>query len=315
MNRFDQIERYLQGRMPEEELRTFEAELAADPELAALARQHRIERYGLELLVERDLLAKMQTWDRETELFAQVQPHRAKVRPLTWVLRAAAVLALAALGYWLLRDNSAASTEQPAPIVRTKPEIKSRVPSVRKRPQPTAPYREENAPEEPTEDLAEQQPEEPTPAPIEEMGTDDDFDYAALANEFFRERDFVAPKGTKSGEAYNETLKNYQDGKYNETVSKPTPGSTEAIDQKELLALAQYKSRRFADAASTFREIIASGKQPHAQRAQWGLTLTLLQELPKQKGTFYRALTDILRDPDHLFYTKAKRLEGMMNDE
>ncbi|MFN0014381.1 MAG: hypothetical protein ACKVU2_07515 [Saprospiraceae bacterium] len=314
MNRFDQIERYLQGRMPEEELRAFEAELAADPELAALARQHRVERYGLELLVEHDLLAKMQVWDRETELFAQVQPQRTKIRPMTWMLRIAAVLALAALGYWLLRDDSAASTEPPAPIVRTKPVIKPRVPTVRKRPQPAAPYHEENIPEEPTEEIAEQQPEEPTPAPIEEMGTID-IDYAALADEYFRERDFVAPKGTKSGETYNETLKNFQDGKYNEIVSQTTPGGTEGVEQKELLALALYKSRRFADAATTFREIIASGKQPNTQRAQWGLTLTLLKELPKQKGTFYRALAEILRDPDHLFYTKAKRLEGNINDE
>lgn len=308
MSRFDQIERYLQGRMPAEELRAFEAEMAGDPELAALVRQHRLERHGLELLVERDLLAKMQAWDRETELFQQVQPRRAVVRPMTWMLRAAAVLALAALGYWLLRDDSATSTEPP-PIVRTKPEIKPRVPTVRKRQQPI-PQREQMPEETPEEDIAQQTPEEPAPAPIEEMSPEDDMDYAALANEFFRERDFVAPTSSKSGSAgYDQTLKNFQDGKYNEVISKTIPGGSDAVAQQELLALAQYKSRRYAEAATTFREIAATGRQPYAQRAEWGLTLTLLQELPTRKGEFYRALTDILRDPDHLFYVKAKRLQ------
>lgn len=309
MSRFDQIERYLQGRMPAEELQAFEAEMAGDPELAALVRQHRLERHGMELLVERDLLAKMQVWDRETELFQQVQPRRAVVRPMTWVLRAAAVLALAALGYWLLRDDSA--TEPPAPIVRTQPEIKPRVPSVRKRQQPI-PQREQMPEDAPTEDIVQQTPSEPAPAPIEEMSPDDDMDYAALANEFFRERDFVAPTSSKSGTtSYDQTLKNFQDGKYNDIISKTSPdsGGDNAVGQKELLALAQYKSGRYAEAATTFRAIIAGGQQPYAQRAEWGLTLALLQELPTKKGQFYRALTDIMRNPDHLFYTKAKRLE------
>jgi len=310
MSRFDQIERYLQGRMPAEELRAFESELATDTELAALVRQHRLERYGMELLVERDLLAKMQAWDRETELFQQVQPRRAVLRPMTWVLRAAAVLALAAFGYWLLRDTSATSTEPPSSIVRTKPEIKPRVPTVRKRQQPI-PQREDVPAEAPLEDVAQQTPEEPAPAPIEEMADGEDLDYAALADEFFRERDFVAPTSSKSGATgYDQALKNFQDGKYNEVISKTIPdGGANAVEQKELLALAQYKSRRYADAATTFRGIMAAGQQPYAQRAEWGLVLALLQELPTRKGEFYRALTDILRDPEHMFYSKAKRLE------
>ncbi|MBK9335587.1 MAG: hypothetical protein IPM98_02940 [Lewinellaceae bacterium] len=312
MSRFDQIERYLQGKMTAEELYTFEAEIAADPELAALVRQHRLERHGLELLVERDLLSKMQAWDRETELFQQIQPRRAVVRPMTWVLRAAAVLTLAALGYWLLRDT--ATTPEPAPIVRTKPEIKPRVPTVRKRHQPI-PRRDEVLPEEPVSDMARQ---DLPPAPIEEMQPDGTPDYAALADEFYRERDFVLPKGSKGGQsgsaAYNQALKNFQDGKYNDVVSniKPVPApasDADAVQQKELLALSQYQSRQYTAAAATFQEIAGIGRQPYAQRAEWGLTLALLQQMPAQKGAFYRALTDILRDPEHLFYNRARQLE------
>lgn len=311
MSRFDQIERYLQGKMPAGELQAFEAEIAADPELAALVRQHRLERHGLELLVERDLLAKMQAWDRETELFQQLQPRRAVVRPMTWMLRIAAVLTVAALGYWLLRETPAPVQE--TPIARTKPEIKPRVPTVRK-PAPTAPRRDEALPaDEPTSDIA--QTDRP-PAPIEEMQPGEAPDYAALADAFFRERDFIPPKGSKGAgsDAYNQALKNMQEGKYGDVVSGIKPGlapanSADAAQQKELLAVAQYQSRQYAAAAATFREIAGMGQQPYAQRAEWGLTLALLQQMPAQKGAFYRALTDILRDTEHMFYSTAKRLE------
>lgn len=308
---FDQIERYLQGKMPVEEMRAFEAEIAADPELAATVRQHRLERHGLELLVERDLLTKMQAWDRETEMFQKIQPRRAVVRPMTWALRIAAVLTVAALGYWLLRE--APAPVQEAPIARTKPEIKPRVPSVRK-PTPGAPRRDEGlTTDEPTSDIAQQ---DLPPAPIEEMQPAGTPDYAALANEFFRERDFIPPKGSKGGgsAAYNQALKNVHDGKYNDAVTTIKPAlapatGTDAVQQKEVLAVAQYQSRRYAEAAATFQEITTAGIQPYAQRAEWGLTLALLQQMPAQKGAFYRALTDILRDTEHMFYQQAKRLE------
>ena len=56
---FDKIESYLRGKLPPAEAAAFEAELAADPELAALVKTQRLEREGLEWLVERDLMAKM----------------------------------------------------------------------------------------------------------------------------------------------------------------------------------------------------------------------------------------------------------------
>ena len=87
------------------ETATFEAELARDAELAALVQQHRLERQGLELLVERELFTKMNAWDRETELFQKAQPRRDVLRPMTWVMRVAAVLVLAAFGYWMVEQK------------------------------------------------------------------------------------------------------------------------------------------------------------------------------------------------------------------
>ena len=269
---FEKIERYLRGLMPPAEAASFEAQMAADAELAAQVQQHRLERQGMELLVERDLFAKMAHWDRETELFRQVQPRQAKVRPMRWIMRAAAVLVVALAGYWYVEIYQPSETESTAPITSTKPEIKSRTPSVR-RPKPTPPRQAAPAPETgQNEHLAQQDPAPSDPAPIEELAGPD---YAALADEFYLERDFVPPKGSKGGQAgsaaYNQALDNFHSGKYNDAASrlKSTLNlGADAIQQKELLALSLYQSGQFEQAIPYFREVAASGKQPYAQRAQ-----------------------------------------------
>ncbi|MEZ4943668.1 MAG: hypothetical protein R3D58_22535 [Saprospiraceae bacterium] len=314
---FERIERYLQGKLPEAEARALEAQMAADPDFAALVQQHRLERQGLELLVERELLGKMQQWDRETEIFQQTtQPRRGVVRPMRWIMRAAAILLIAFGTYWILEQYDPASPETNAPITSVKPEIKPRVPTVR-RSKPTPPRQADPAPgDQPTSDYAQQDPTPLDPAPIEEMTGADAPDYAALADDFFRERDFLPPKGSKGGQAgsaaYNQALDKFQDGKYTDALSKlkPSPGSdTDAIQQKELLALSQYKTKQYDSAVANFRDIAASGKQPYAQRAEWGMALTLLNRMPTKKPLFDRVMANILNNPQHLFFEKAKSLE------
>ncbi|MBK8924070.1 MAG: tetratricopeptide repeat protein [Saprospirales bacterium] len=316
MKRFEQIESYLQRQMPPEEVRAFEAEIAADPELAALVQQHRLERQGLELLVERDLLARMQAWDRETDLFQQAQPRRAVLRPMAWALRAAAILALAAFGYWLLQRNNTAVVDEPPPVVHTKPEIKPRAPTLR-RPSP-APPRQAAPAEEPSGDMAGQGPAPAEPAPIEEIPATAP-DYAALADAFFQQRDFVPLKGSKGGAsgsaAYNQALDKFQDGKYQDVISKLRPLLSldpDAVQQKELMALSLYQSGQYEEAILLFRDVISSRKQPYAQRAEWALALTLLHQMPAKKPLFDRVLAGMLSNPQHPFYTRAKQLEARL---
>ncbi len=283
----------------------FETEMASDPELEALVYQHRLERIGLELLVERDLRAKMQAWDRETELFQQIRPSRARVRPLVWALRAAAVVTALAVGYWLLHDDTA----QPATpeVVQTPSKPKAK----------TAPTWRKPAPQRtpPADSPANIAQEALPPAPIEEMapaGTP--IDYAAVADDFFRESDFVLPQGSKGGSiAYWEALKNLQEGRLKEVTDAIKPeraplASSETLLQQELLAVAYYKSQRYADAEMAFRHIAASGKQPYVQRAEWGVVLTLLKQMPQRLAALDSALDVILRQPEHLFHEKAQQL-------
>ncbi len=303
MFRFEQIEQYLTGKMPPAERQAFETEMARDPELDALVRQHRIERIGLELLVEQDLRAKMRAWDRETELFQQLQPRRARIRPLTWVLRAAAVVAALAVGYWLLRDRLSDAPAQPD-IVQTQPKPQKQVPTWRK------PSRQPSATGEPN--MAQN---ELPPAPIEEMQPGSvAIDYAAVADEFFAERDFLPPRGAKGGsKAYLEGLKNLQDGRYQDITNTlkpelvPTP-TIEDVQQQELLAVAYYRNGQYADAEMAFRRIVISRVQPYAQRAEWGVVLAILKQMPQRQSALDAALDVVLRQPEHQFYAKAQQL-------
>ncbi len=290
--------------MPVEERRAFEAELARDPELEALVHQHRLEHIGLELLVERDLRAKMELWDRETDLLQQLRPKRAKTYRLIWIARAAAVALVLAAGYWFIIRKSG---EAPAPqVVQTRPERKGQPPAWRKpqrRNEPTSPSSAEVA-----------QNELP-PAPIEEMQPEGPaIDYAAVADDFFREQDFLPPRGVKGGSAaYLQGLRSLQDGRYQDITQTIKPDllsspTTEVVQQQELLAVAHYQSRQYADAETTFRYIATTGIQPYAQRAEWGLVLSLLKQMPQRRSALQPALEAILSRPEHPFYAKAQQL-------
>ncbi len=139
-------------------------------------------------------------------------------------------------------------------------------------------------------------------------------DYAALADEFYQERAFLPPSNSRStggANSLDRARKNFQDGKYTDVITQLDPSKTsgtDALQQKELLAHALYKNRQWEQAATAFREIIASRKQPCAQRAEWALALTLLHQMPAKKPLFDRVLKDINDNPQHLFFLQARAL-------
>lgn len=322
-HRFEQIEQYLRGQMPAGEAAAFEAEINADPDLAEQVQQHRLERQGLELLVERDLFAQMQAWDREITLQQTMQPKRAVVRPINILFRAAAIAAVfvtAFFGWWLLRDSGSGASETTPTVVQTEPKNKTKNPVISK-PKPAKPAGPQNAPFKKNETetgVAVQEParKPETPAPLEEMPQNETVDYAALAGEYYRERDFIPPVGSKSGSgsaSYDQALDSYRNGQYGNVITQLKPIlnlGPDALSRQELLGHTYYKNRQFDAAYEQFRDIAASRKQPYAQRAEWAMALTLLQQMPAKKPLLDRVLATILADPGHPFYSRAKALEA-----
>lgn len=306
------------------EVAAFEAEMAADPALAELVRRHRLERQGLELLIERDLFAQMQAWDREAAMHqptTTTAPRRGIIRPMAVLWRVAAVLTVALLGWWLLRESPTQAPEAAPKVVETKPEIRSKAPTVRKH---QAPYKPTTTPANPnrTEEETETAIAERTPSvPPTTVETPADLppatgpDYAALSDEFYRDRDFVPPGGAKGGydtPSTGQALDSYQKGKFDDVISNLKPLSNigpDAVQRKELIGLSYYKNGQWDAAIPYFREVISSGKQPYAQRAEWAMALTLLKQMPAKKPLFDRVMAGILANPQHAFYSRAKALQ------
>jgi hypothetical protein len=360
--RFDKIEKYLRGKLRPEEAAAFETEVANDPELAALVQQHRLERQGVELLVEQDLLAKMRRWELDAppvdmEAAGLVRPRpqappsppdgaapkkepwfppfpalQVLYRRVPVAARLAAVLLTAVLGWWLLRDSATTTNvpTSPGPVAKT--ETPKTQPPATRPTQPTRPYTRKpggtaaQPSREPARPGAEK-PERPavTPPtqrpPAQQPATAPPPDYAALANEYYRENDFIRPQtggggGGLANSLYDRALKDFSGGRYQDVVRKLRPAmeiGPNKLKAKELVAHSLYRNRQYDAAIPYFRQLAASGQAPYAERAEWALALTLLHRQPAKRTLLNQVLNDITADPGHEFYRQAAGLKQKLN--
>lgn len=336
---FDKIEAYLRGKLPPAEAAAFEAEMNADPELAALVKKHRLENQGLEWLVERDLLAKMNAWEREAESDSSTRtleitsPERdgtilnrpipepslrvTFVRRWRWAVGVAAALILGVFGWWLLQPQE--DIGGPTPIV-TAPKPKPPVtvpPKTTPKPSQKPPVSQSEEAEK-DEDVAESPKPAPAPSTKPPLPTTPApaIDYSALAATYYKQEDFIQDsKNTAGGgtSGYGQALDSYKSGKYAdvEKLLKPSLKSNpNALKEKELLAHSLYKNGRYDEAIPYFRDLSYSKDKALAERSEWALALSLLHKMPAQKSLLNRVLDKILVNPSHAFYAKAKDLKG-----
>lgn len=313
---FDKIEDYLRGKMPPAAAAAFEAEIAADAELAALVRLHRLERRGQEWLVERDLLSKMGAWEREAEKPPSFAPVRVSFVRHRWMAGVAATILLGAFGWWLMRPQA----DIGGPPMATAPKIKTPVtapskktPKSLQKPSATSPQEQEDdrvvETQKPAPTLPTPKPTSPTAAP----------NYPALAAAYYREDDFISKSGENGTGAdspgYGQALDSYKSGKYSdaEKLLKPILKSNpDALKTKELLAHSLYKKKQYDTAIPYFRQLANASDKAVAERSQWALALTLLHKMPAQKTSLNRVLDEILAKPGHIFFAKAKNLKTQL---
>ncbi|MBP6827416.1 MAG: tetratricopeptide repeat protein [Saprospiraceae bacterium] len=318
---FDTIEAYLRGNMPAPDAAAFEAEIAADPELARLVKIHRLERQGLEWLVERDLLAKMNAWEREAGQQQPAPALRVTFVRRWWAAGVAAMLLLGVFGWWLLQPAS--DIGGPPPVVsapKPKPQISTPPKTIpRPAPQPSstgtdddrvagAPRPKSSRPEPSLPQTV--TPSVPAPAVI---------DYSALAATYYKEADFIKKSGNGAAESpgYGQALDSYRSGKFGEVEKLLKPVlklNPNALKTKELLAHSLYKNGRYDEAIPYFRQLADSSDKAISQRSEWALALTLLHKMPGQKALLNRALDKIIAQPGHTFYGKAKEMKGKVGE-
>ena len=114
---FDKIDAWLSGELDEAEARAFEAEMAANTDLAAAVRQRRIARLAIDRLVEQDFERRIAKW--RTEMHDLPEP------PLPWWRRrfAWAVLLLLPLAgaFWFYMPAKSAPESSPAEQQESQP--------------------------------------------------------------------------------------------------------------------------------------------------------------------------------------------------
>lgn len=317
---FDKIEAYLRGRMSAPDAAAFEAELASDEELAALVKTHRFERQGLEWLVERDLMAKMNAWEREAdEQHRPVPALRIAFVRRWWAAGVAAMFLLGVFGWWLLRPQT--DIGGPPPVV-TAPNSRTPIttrPKTTPRPLSRPPGassgddRVANAPKSAPASPAHppvEKPREPAPPPAT-------IDYPALASAYYRETDFIQKSGSGAAESpgYGQALDSYKSGKYGDAEKLLKPFlklNPNALKTKELLAHSLYKNGRYDEALPYFLDLSGAKDKAVAERSDWAMALTLLHKMPAQKALLSRTLDKIIAQPGHAFYGKAKELKSKL---
>ncbi|MEO6036831.1 MAG: hypothetical protein ABIQ93_00370 [Saprospiraceae bacterium] len=307
---FHKIEDYLRGRLSSQDSAAFESELASDAGLAALVHRQRQENEALGLLNERDLRARMQAWER------QAPPVMAPIRGqrLVWMRWAAAAMVVVAAGWWLFRQWS--PVEAPGTV---KIETPGETPKIATRPHAkpkpkTTPARPERRtdPTPPKEVIADAPKTNPEAAKRS-------LDYAAIADEYYRENDFFSgPASTGKGAAdYDRALRDFRNGRYSDLVPQLRPGGKMAatdIKTKELLAHSLLKNRQYDAAIAAFREIANGRQQPYADRAEWALSLAYLRQMPRRTNELDQMLRSITARPGHTFYARAKMLRARLGN-
>lgn len=285
---FDKIESYLSGKLPAEEAVEFERQLKEDPSLAALVDMHRVERLGMEYLVEKDLVQKLKAWEKNPP-----SEQGKKKGKWPWLL---ATLALAVLLSILI------------------PQI--RRPSVEEAPQPekTAPQ-----PQAPIAETGQEQKEEEEP-PLAEKNKKPSNDYLALAvssyslpenlGSYLRSGETPAPEN-----ALTPGLEAFTAGKYQQAVEAfslidPEKHSAEYELAREYLGHALFKLGEYEGAAAVFSAIAAQSAMTALDRAEWYLVLSLLPDYQKNRQQI-NALLEKMTNPDsyHGYAASAETLK------
>lgn len=306
---FYKIEDYLLGRLSPVDRAAFESDMAADAALAALVQRQKQENQALELLAERDLRARMNAWERQVPAALTPAGGRYRLKWLRWAAAAAMIVFVA--GWWLIRQTGpveapvAVRPETPASSPKTTPAPKQQ----ERRPDP-------QPPKEVITDASKRPAPAPKPAPSTEIKKT--VDYAALADEFYREPDFFPSQGSGTGAAgYDQALQDFKNGRYSDILPKLRPGGkldSKDLKNKELLAHSLLKSRQYDAAIATFRELVNSRKQPYADRAYWAMALTYLRQMPERRNELNQVLRNIAARPNHLFYNEARALQARLGE-
>ncbi|MFN7120064.1 MAG: hypothetical protein ACK4TA_24955 [Saprospiraceae bacterium] len=298
IQRFDAIQNYLDNKMSAEERATFEADLASDEDLAAEVGAHRLEREMMDILLEDDLDAQMESWKQEKTQVQVQQPRR----PRWWVWGILA-LAVVALLLYLLQNSSKNTTTSPAPDTQ---QLDNSTPPENNTPSneaPEAPAKKKyNGPVADSEKKSTENAKQPQT------------ELMALATEFAGTPEFAGTLVRSAEDAttrFDSASVLIQEKRYDQAIrllqSIPNDEPEVYLNARLNLGYLYFLQRNYKAAISPLTTAAQNPDYLFTEAAQWYLTLAYIGN--SQKTEALQLLKLILADQQHIYYTKAQQLE------
>ena len=317
---FDKIELYLKKELNPSEMKLFDEEMLNNPNLAEAVKMHQFEWDAMEVLIEKDLRAKMSAWNNpltntpsvSDAKTAVLTPQKvAKTVRLYWITAlAASVTLLIAAAFWFYQKPQNVLPE----IAHTAPIPKTDTPSVilpQKQEMPAKVV--ENAKKQGKNDV--KLPNKPVLAPNETA--ENDAPYTAYAEDAYQKNDvpsYEDLQSTRGNSAENTVLdeagKAYDKKDFKTAISllKNTAVTDENFTALEILAHAEFQAKNYKAALPVFQNLLKmSGKKSH-DKSEWYLLLCYLTDFKNQKPAFKSLSEKILANENHAFYNPTKAL-------
>jgi tetratricopeptide (TPR) repeat protein len=300
--RYDQIEAYLFGTLPEKERTAFEQEVANDPELAAQVAMHRAEHDAMELLIEEDTKAQFQAWAVEAEGDGKGPKIAGNQNGWIITLLAIAVLIIAGIYYWgspttesLSEGESVENVEPPGPEETTTPEEEAVPPGEERN--NTSQEEQDAAPQRP---IAKTEPDTPGEEPGLIAMAESLYDHPSIQ---------LTLRDTDAGDD-QEVQAQFDEGDFAAVISALEARPSPDLKAYQMLGHAHLNQNQFKAAEAAFQQII-DGDDPALTDEVVGYYLLAQYAQGKANApSFQETMQTVLDDPGHPNYELVKAIQN-----
>lgn len=294
---YGKIEQYLTGQLSDAESTALRKALLDDAELAQAVELRRLEFEVSEALIAQRIRDQMQRLrsgpppDKLQNIQGQ-KPGARQFRIPAWLIAAMLIIAAIGIYWWVVRMPGPAS---PAPAS-----------------QPAAPPSSVD-----TSPASPQVNHPPTQVPPSTAPNPQPARHLALAVSSYREPDFETLRGAEMpGDPFGAALSAWQKKDWATVLTvlgNIAPNDPQFIRAQAFCAHAQFKLKRFVQAAQTFAAVSDSRIQPWAEEADWYLLLAWLADGRSDTAGFQSRLDRLVSDAGHPYFAEAGTLKKQLS--
>lgn len=292
IQRFDDIQNYLDNKMSAEERQAFEAQMATDTGLADEVGAHRLEREMMDIMLEDDLAVQLESWKQEKA--QAMQPQRSR-----WWRWGILVIVIIALLLYVLQNRS--KNENPLPANDTQ-QLDNSTPTENNMPPKEAPAKKKyNGPV----------------AGSEKKASDKNVNQAemiALAEELGGTPEFAGTfvrSGEEAKTRFDSAAVLIQEKRYDAAIrllqNIPNDDPEVYLNARLNLGYLYFVKKNFKASIPHLEFAAANKDYLYSETAEWYLLLAYLAD--GQRIKFDSKLEAILGDTAHTYYEKAVQLK------